>query len=160
MFNPWGKLVLVFILRKYFPWLLFWDEFVFCRIHSSLCTTLLPQPVSTAWTKGCVWDSRYQQIQTTWGGKNSPLKLSGGFHSRSTPHQPQPVMFSHSSTCLVSPGPLTLAPPSSFPPQGLHTCYSFFSAFSHHTISTPFCITNSCSPFKCQLKYDVPNPRD
>lgn len=60
------------------------------------------------------------------GQKNSPLKLSGGFHSRSTPHQPQPVMFSHSPTCLVSPGPLTLAPSSSFPPQGLHTRYSFF----------------------------------
>lgn len=32
---------------------------------------------------------------------------------------------SPSPTCLDSPGPLTLAPPSSCPPQGLHTCYSF-----------------------------------
>ena len=72
-----------------------------------------------------MWDSRHQQSQTTWQGKNSPLKLSGGFHSRSTPHQPQPVMFPHLPTCLDSPGPLTLAPPSSCPPQGLHTCYSF-----------------------------------
>lgn len=47
-----------------------------------------------------------------------------------------------------------------FPTSGSSHILLLFSAFNHHTISIPFCITKSCSPFKCQLKYDFLNPPD
>lgn len=76
-------------------------------------------------------------------------------------------MFCHSPTCSGTlrdfTGTLAPAPPSSLPLQSLDTCYP--SHLSTLTLSpqlfaslTPFCVTNSCSSFKCQLKYDFPNP--
>lgn len=71
------------------------------------------------------------------GRKTGSLRLGRGFHSRCRPHQPQHVMLSPSPTCSDSPGPLTLVPPSSFPPQGLPTSCSFL-AFNNCLFSTLF----------------------
>lgn len=79
---------------------------------------------------------------------------------------PDPCLTSHSMWCFPT------NPPALIPlvlSLMFYQALSHFRVFTHATFShlsiitlipTAFCITNSCSPFKCQLKYNFPDPLD
>lgn len=140
------RLLLSILWNRFNPWLLFWNELVFYRIHNRPCDCY-QHPLAPAASTLLTYDYVIQDLSTQEGF----LRCGQALNAASIPHRPQHVGFSHSPACSDSPGALAPAPQAL---SHLRACTRYLLPFNNRPNPNPFCFTNSCFPFQCQLKYD------